>query len=77
MYFTPTPPDLSPLNRVTREALDVYFLTQGQGFNPYTMRRQAMDELKRLDALSLGELRALGLTREDIPAYVFGRFFAN
>ena len=76
-HFTPTPPDLAPLSRATREAIDHYFVSKGQGFNAYQMRLARMRELCRLDAMSACELAAIGLTRGRIPEFVFEEIFAS
>jgi hypothetical protein len=52
--------------------VDRHFAVLGLGVNPYLERLARMDELRRLDRLSDGELAAAGLSREGLVAHVFG-----
>lgn len=58
-----------------RHALDVFFTGLGQGINAYVERRSRMEELQRLDAKTDEELAKMGLTRDEIPRYVFRDLF--
>jgi uncharacterized protein YjiS (DUF1127 family) len=57
------------------ERLDLFFAGLGQGFNAYTLRRSRMLEIQRLNACSDAQLSRLGITRDDIPRYVFRDLF--
>ncbi|GAA0312607.1 DUF1127 domain-containing protein [Rhodovulum strictum] len=57
------------------ERLDLFFAGLGQGFNAYTLRRARMREIQNLNACSDAQLARMGLTREDIPGYVFRDLF--
>lgn len=54
-----------------KAALDTFFLELGQGFNAYLATRPKILEAERLYALSDEELAEKGMTRDDIPRYVF------
>lgn len=58
-----------------RDRLDTYFSAVGMGFNAYLERRQRMQQMRDLDALSDAELAARGLTRGGIAAHVFRDLF--
>lgn len=58
-----------------RDRLDTYFAAVGMGFNAYLERRQRMQQMRDLDALSDAELASRGLTRDRIPAHVFRDLF--
>jgi uncharacterized protein YjiS (DUF1127 family) len=51
--------------------LDAFFAALGQGMNAYMHRKSRMDEIEALNARTDAELAALGITRDDIPRYVF------
>lgn len=53
------------------ERLDLFFAGLGMGFNAYTLRRSRMREIQNLNACSDAQLARMGLTRDDIPRYVF------
>lgn len=53
------------------ERLDRFFAGVGQGLNAYLLTKDRMRELHRLNACSDAQLSSLGITREDIPRYVF------
>lgn len=55
-----------------RARVDLYLASVGQGFNAGTAYRARLHDLVALDALSDAQLIAMGLTRADIPAFVFG-----
>jgi uncharacterized protein YjiS (DUF1127 family) len=58
-------------DRRLRERLDRFFAGLGQGFNAYLERRSRVGEINRLNAMSDAELKAMGISRERIPHYVF------
>lgn len=66
----PTPQTTLKSDRI-RHAMDAFFATVGQGFNAYLTARARTDEVERLYSKSDKELARMGLTREDIPRYVF------
>ncbi|MEH6751759.1 MAG: hypothetical protein V7698_15875 [Paracoccaceae bacterium] len=51
--------------------VDAFFATLGQGMNAYMHRKSRMDEIETLHAKSDAELAEIGITRDDIPRYVF------
>ncbi|MGX9351780.1 hypothetical protein ACS3QZ_11315 [Shimia sp. W99] len=51
--------------------MDLFLASQGMGFNAGTERRRRLHDAFALDALSDCQLAYLGLTRDQIPAYVF------
>ena len=51
--------------------IDAFFATLGQGMNAYMHRKSRMDEIEALHAKSDAELAEIGITRDDIPRYVF------
>ncbi len=51
--------------------MDLFLASQGMGFNAGTERRRRLHDAYALDALSDCQLASLGLTRDQIPAYVF------
>ncbi|SEO02310.1 hypothetical protein SAMN04490248_10166 [Salinihabitans flavidus] len=53
------------------KALDLFVVRQGMGFNPYLRSRERLHEAVALDSMSDADLAAMGLRREDIPAFVF------
>lgn len=55
--------------------LDAYFLSMGLGLNTHLLRRERRAILVRLNARSDAELAKMGLTRRDIPAFVFRDLF--
>lgn len=60
-----------------RAALDTFFATIGQGFNTYLTTQARIGEMEALYAKSDAQLGQMGLTREDIPRYVFRDLLAN
>ncbi|SIO41521.1 protein of unknown function [Rhodovulum sp. ES.010] len=58
------------------ERLDLFFAGLGMGFNAYSLRRSRMREIQTLNACSDAQLARMGLTRDDIPGYVFRDLFA-
>lgn len=67
--ITFTPP-LGPI-------LDAYFLHLGFGVEAETLRRERLDILLWLNAKSDADLAAIGLRRDDIPAWVFRDLFGS
>ncbi|MGC9417425.1 MAG: DUF1127 domain-containing protein [Rhodovulum sp.] len=57
------------------ERLDLFFAGLGLGVNAYTLRRSRMREIQALNACSDAQLARMGLTRDDIPGYVFRDLF--
>lgn len=57
------------------ERLDLYFASMGLGCNPYHLRRSRMRQIQNLNACSDDQLARLGITRDDIPRYVFRDVF--
>ncbi|MGI1661223.1 hypothetical protein ACRDNQ_03195 [Palleronia sp. KMU-117] len=55
--------------------LDRYFAEMGQGVNAHRLIRDRRDILLWLNARSDAELARMGLTRDGIPAHVFGDLF--
>jgi uncharacterized protein YjiS (DUF1127 family) len=51
--------------------LDAFFAGLGQGMNAYMHRKSRMDEIEALNAKTDAELAEIGITRDDIPRYVF------
>ncbi|MCD1625838.1 MAG: DUF1127 domain-containing protein [Paracoccaceae bacterium] len=51
--------------------LDAFFAGLGQGMNAYMHRKSRMDEIEALNAKTDSELADIGITRDDIPRYVF------
>ncbi|MBY6088865.1 hypothetical protein ACX9MO_13080 [Pseudooceanicola sp. 502str34] len=58
-----------------RGKLDNFFAAIGQGFNAYLERRARIDQIHALNQKSDDELAKLGITRDEIPAYVFRDLF--
>ena len=54
-----------------RVQLDRFFSCIGQGFNAYLESQGRVEEIERLSCKSDKELAAMGLSREDVPRYVF------
>lgn len=51
--------------------IDAFFAGLGQGMNAYMHRKSRMDQIEAMNAKSDAELAAMGITRDDIPRYVF------
>lgn len=58
-----------------RERVDAFFNSIGQGINAYAQYRSRADQVQALNAKSDDELAQMGLTRDDIPRYVFRDLF--
>ena len=58
-------------SRSFRERIDAFKAAFVRGFNSYADRRSRIDVIRRLEAKSDAELKALGINREHIVAYVF------
>jgi len=69
------PNRLSPANSRLSPAqsarLDLFLASSGMGWNPALDRRAREDLFVRLDALPDAALRAMGLSREGLPAHVY------
>ncbi len=50
---------------------DAFFASLGQGINAYMHIKSRTDEIEALHAMSDAELAEIGITRDDIPRYVF------
>lgn len=57
--------------------LDLYFTELGLGLNAGALCRERQDILLWLNAKSEAELALMGLSRKDIPAFVFADLFGN
>lgn len=57
------------------ERLDAFFTGLGLGFNAYSLRQSRMREIQNLNACSDAQLARMGITRDDIPRYVFRDLF--
>ena len=55
--------------------IDALFANMGQGINAYMHRKSRMDQIEALNALTDAELAKIGITRDDIPRYVFRDMF--
>ncbi|MEM6479076.1 MAG: hypothetical protein AAF841_05830 [Pseudomonadota bacterium] len=73
-------PEQTSIEFTTMPALearvDAYFIEMGMGLNSYTIRRERKDILCWLNAKSDGELMLMGLSRKDLPEFVFGDLFS-
>lgn len=58
-----------------RDRIDAFFVSLGQGLNAYARSRSRADQVQALNAKSDKDLAAMGLTRDDIPRYVFRDMF--
>lgn len=69
------PNRLSPANSRLSPAqsarLDLFLASRGMGWNPALDRSAREDLFVRLDALPDAALRAMGLSREGLPAHVY------
>ena len=54
-----------------RRDLDLFLAEHAAGMNGYMISRQRLGSLAEMYSLSDSELAAMGLAREDIPAFVF------
>ena len=55
--------------------VDLYFLSLGLGVNAAELKRERQEILCWLNAKSDAELALMGLSRPDIPAFVFRDLF--
>ncbi|MBR9842701.1 MAG: DUF1127 domain-containing protein [Rhodobacteraceae bacterium] len=62
-------------SRPLMERLDLYLVGQGMGFNTGLEKRRRLHEAYALDALSDCQLALMGMSRADIPAFVFADLF--
>lgn len=54
-----------------RRDLDTFMAERAAGMNAYMLTRHRLASVARMYALSDADLRAMGLARRDIPAFVF------
>ncbi|MDP2580844.1 hypothetical protein Q8W37_12955 [Shimia thalassica] len=59
------------------QRLDLFLVSQGMGFNAGTEKRRRLHDAFALDALSDCQLAYMGMTRADIPAFVFADLLGN
>jgi len=52
-----------------------FFAAIGKGLSAYTHHLSRIDQIKVLDAKTDEELAALGISRDDIPRYVYRDLF--
>lgn len=71
----PLRPANSPLSPNQSRRLDWYLASTGLGCNPSLGRAAREAEYARLDALPDGALRAMGLSRRCLPAFVYRDLF--
>ena len=58
-------------DRALMARIDLFLVEQGMGFNVGMEKRRRLHEAYALDALSDAQLTLMGLSRADIPAFVF------
>lgn len=58
-----------------RGQIDRFFAGIGQGVNAYIEAQSRLPQIARLNAKSDEQLAAMGLSREQIPQYVFRDLF--
>ncbi|MEQ9695730.1 hypothetical protein [Shimia sp. SDUM112013] len=66
-----TEPTIEFQNDRLMQRLDLFLASQGMGFNAATEKRRRLHEAYALNALSDCQLAHMGMTRADIPAFVF------
>jgi uncharacterized protein YjiS (DUF1127 family) len=54
-----------------RRDLDLFMATRAPGMNAYMLSRNRLASLARMHAMTDRQLAGMGLTRADIPAFVF------
>ncbi len=54
-----------------RRGLDLFLAEHAAGMNAYMISRTRLASLAQMHSLSDSELAAMGLSRKDIPAFVF------
>ncbi|MDZ7709002.1 MAG: DUF1127 domain-containing protein [Roseovarius sp.] len=54
-----------------RHDLDLFMAERAPGMNAYMLTRHRLASVARMHALSDADLAGMGLTRSDIPAFVF------
>jgi len=54
-----------------QDRLDRFFLERGMGFNSYRLVSERRETLLWLNSKSDADLMLMGLSRRDIPAFVF------
>ena len=68
--------DAAPtLSTDLQSRLDDYFAALGQGVNAQMTRQARLSKLAHLDAMTDTQLAELGVTRAEIPSYVFSDMF--
>lgn len=58
-----------------RARVDAFFASLGRGLNAYAVARSRSVEIQMLNDKTDAELEKLGITRDDIPRYVFRDMF--
>lgn len=68
-----TEPDLEIqyLPKSWRRDLDLFLAERAPGMNAYMLSRHRLSSVARLQAMTDRQLDAMGLTRSEIPAFVF------
>ncbi|MFO7757271.1 MAG: DUF1127 domain-containing protein [Roseovarius sp.] len=68
-----TEPDLNIQYLPTswRRDLDLFMAERAPGMNAYMLSRHRLSSVARLQAMTDRQLAAMGLTRAEIPAFVF------
>ncbi|WP_371228758.1 DUF1127 domain-containing protein [Roseovarius sp. 2305UL8-3] len=69
--FTETPIGIAFCTSEWRSSLDRYLAERAHGMNSYMLNRSRLASVARLHLLSDKELAEMGLTRDEIPAFVF------
>lgn len=54
-----------------RQELDLFLAERAAGMNANALSQRRIESVMALNALSDGDLAAMGLRRRDIPAFVF------
>jgi uncharacterized protein YjiS (DUF1127 family) len=54
-----------------RRDLDLFLVERAAGMNGYLLARQRIASMAYLQSLSESELASMGLSRSDIPSFVF------
>ncbi|MGK8232738.1 DUF1127 domain-containing protein [Roseovarius sp. MS2] len=54
-----------------RRDMDLFLAERAAGMNGYILARPRLASVAHLESLSESELAAMGLTRADIPSFVF------
>ncbi|WP_420568018.1 hypothetical protein [Thalassovita sp.] len=67
--------DISFANHGLRDRIASFFAAIGKGLSTYTYALSRAEQVKALSAKTDEELAELGLTRDQIPQYVFRDLF--